>query len=47
MFGVSPTDPLSYALVAVLLLAVAALACGIPASRAARISPLEALRAER
>jgi ABC-type antimicrobial peptide transport system permease subunit len=47
LFGVSPTDPSSYALVAILLLGVAALACGIPARRATRVSPMEALRAER
>lgn len=46
LFQVEPTDPLTFAAVAVLLLAVAALACYIPARRAARIDPLAALRAE-
>jgi len=46
LYGVSPTDPASYALVTVLMLAVAGLALWIPARRAARVDPLEALRAE-
>ena len=44
LFGIEPFDPLTYAGVAALLLAVALVACYAPASRAARIDPLEALR---
>jgi len=40
------SDPATIALVALLLFAVALLACWIPAQRATRIDPLEALRAE-
>jgi predicted permease len=46
LFQVSPIDPLTLAGVCVLLLAVATLAGYIPARRAARIDPVEALRAE-
>lgn len=40
------SDPATIALVALLLFAVALLACWIPAQRATRIDPLDALRAE-
>jgi putative ABC transport system permease protein len=44
MFGVSPTDPATLIGVTVLLLAVAALATVVPAWRASRVSPMEAMR---
>ena len=44
--GVSPKDPLTYAVVILSFGAVALLACWLPARRAARISPTEALRGE-
>jgi hypothetical protein len=47
LFGVAPRDPLTFVGTTVLLLAVVAGACLIPAGRATRIAPASALRAER
>jgi len=44
LVGVTITDPLTYAVMAAGFLLVAALACGVPAFRASRLQPLEALR---
>ena len=44
LFGVTPADPATFVLVGVALTAIAAVACGIPARRAARIDPVTALR---
>ena len=44
LYGVGAADPLTFALVAGLLAAVSAVACAIPAVRAARVDPMLALR---
>ena len=46
LYGVSPTDPATFAGVAVFLLAVVLLACLIPAYRATHVDPLTSMRAE-
>src|SRR5689334_11297100 len=44
LFGVTPTDPLTFAAIVILLALVALLACLIPAARAMRVDPIVVLR---
>ncbi|HWG53753.1 MAG TPA: FtsX-like permease family protein, partial [Gemmatimonadaceae bacterium] len=46
LYGVAPSDPVTLVIVSLVLILVAVLASWIPARRAARTDPMEALRAE-
>jgi len=46
LYGVSPTDPVTYAAVTGLMLAIAVVASAVPAWRATRVDPIRTLKAE-
>jgi ABC-type antimicrobial peptide transport system permease subunit len=46
LYGVGPADPLTFATVSILLIAISALAGFIPARRASSVDPMVALRYE-
>jgi len=46
LYSISPTDPVTFGVVAFMLVAVALAAAAVPALRAARVDPVEALRAD-
>jgi predicted permease len=46
LFGVAPTDPMTFLIVAATIIAVAVVACFLPAQRAARVDPIVVLRDE-
>jgi ABC-type antimicrobial peptide transport system permease subunit len=46
LFGIEPTDPLTYGLVIVAMLAVAVIASAVPARRAATVDPAIAFRSD-
>jgi ABC-type antimicrobial peptide transport system permease subunit len=46
LFHVSPFDPLTYAVLTLVLLVTAGIACYVPSRRAAAVNPVDSLRAE-
>jgi putative ABC transport system permease protein len=46
LFGVEPTDPLTFTVIVLLFSGVAPLACCLPARRAMKVDPIIALRCE-
>jgi ABC-type antimicrobial peptide transport system permease subunit len=46
LFGVTPTDPIAFTIVTLLLMTVGLMAAWLPARRATRVDPCDALRAE-
>jgi putative ABC transport system permease protein len=46
LFGVTPQDPLTFAVAAFVILVIAVLACWLPARKAAKVDPMVALRYE-
>jgi ABC-type antimicrobial peptide transport system permease subunit len=46
LYGIEATDPLTFAITAATLVAVAMVASGVPAWRATRVDPLEAVRVD-
>jgi ABC-type lipoprotein release transport system permease subunit len=46
IYGISERDPLSFAVVSLILAGISLLGCGIAARRATKVDPIQALRAE-